>query len=85
MERFDPEAVDLAAVAEHLHATVGPSVAGSVVGRTVLRDAVIVQLRCSQLEAELVVDTMIGRGFLVAAQVGQGLDGWRVRPPRPSA
>ena len=37
---------------------------GEVVGRTVLRDAVAHHLRCSQLRAEMVVDTLIARGFI---------------------
>ena len=65
MERFDPESTDLAALAAHLREVVGPSVEGSVVGRTQLRDAVVRHLACSQLEGERLVDTMIGRGYII--------------------
>lgn len=64
MERFSPQAVDLAAVARMLVDTCGPTVAGAVIGRTRFRDEVVCFLGCSQLEAEQVVDTMVGRGFL---------------------
>jgi hypothetical protein len=39
--------------------------AGSLAGRTAFRDAVVEVLRCSELEAELIVDTLVARGFLV--------------------
>ena len=42
----------------------GAAPEGFVRGRTVLRDTVVASLGCSELEAEEVVDTMIGRGFL---------------------
>jgi hypothetical protein len=62
---FDPERIDLAVVARHLKAAFEQiPIEGYVVGRTRLRDAVAAHLRCSQLEAEQVVDTMIGRGFI---------------------
>jgi len=37
--------------------------AGFVVGRTAIRDAVAAHLACSQLEAETIVDTLVGRGL----------------------
>lgn len=45
---------------------------GRVVGRTVLRDAVAGRLGCSQLEAEQLVDTLIGRGYLRFEAGGEG-------------
>jgi hypothetical protein len=62
---FDVEQVDLAALATELRRTFqGSAVAGYVRGRTALRDAVVAQLACSEVEAEQLVETMIGRGFL---------------------
>jgi hypothetical protein len=57
--------VDLAELARHLKrvfTTDAPR--GYVVGRTLVRDAVVLKLECSQLEAEELVDTMVARGFL---------------------
>jgi hypothetical protein len=36
---------------------------GYLDGRTALRDAVVEELRCSELEAEEIVDTLVARGF----------------------
>lgn len=47
-----------------LRETCGPSLMGAIVGRTRFRDEVARHLGCSKLEAETLVDTMIGRGFL---------------------
>lgn len=59
------EHVDLAAVAAMLDGQLGGRGSeGFVRGRTVLRDAVMRHLACSALEAEELVDTMVGRGFL---------------------
>lgn len=81
MTYFDPEAVDLATVALHLRATVGTAVIGEVVGRTRLRDVVAHHLNCSQLDAERIVDTMIGRGFVVREHTPDGQDSWLIRTP----
>jgi myo-inositol catabolism protein IolC len=75
MSSIDLENIDLAEVSAHLRAACGPVVEGAVVGRTVLRDAVVAHLGCSELEGEEMVDTMIGRGFLV----------WREEPGGPAA
>jgi len=37
---------------------------GYLNGRTALRDAVADELRCSDLEAEELVDTLVARGFV---------------------
>ena len=37
---------------------------GYLDGRTVLRDAVVDELGCSDLEAEELVDTLVARGFV---------------------
>lgn len=77
IRRFDPEEIDLAAVARELRATLGAPIEGAIVGRTVVRDAVAQQLQCSLLEAEQLVDTMIGRGFLIPTETSGGLTVWR--------
>ena len=61
---LDLESLDLAVLAAVLSSACRPPIEGAVVGRTRLRDEVARHLGCSQLEAELVVDTMIGRGFI---------------------
>ena len=76
MERFDPESTDLAALVTHLRQAIGSSLPGSVVGRTEIRDEVARYLQCSQLEAERLVDTMVGRGFLVLHREQDGLEYW---------
>lgn len=74
--RFDPESVDLAALRAALETSCGAFVEGEVVGRTRLRDEVLLQLACSVLEAERVVDTMVGRGFLRRQTSRDGRTGW---------
>jgi hypothetical protein len=73
---FNPEAVDLASVRDFLHDRCGSFVEGDVVGRTRLRDEVSRQLGCSELEAERLVDTMVGRGFLERQVLADGRTGW---------
>jgi hypothetical protein len=87
---FRPEDIDLAEVADGLRRTFGDrGPTGYLPGRTAFRDALVVQLECSQLEAELVVDTMIARGFLryegdPTAKVDE-LEQWIIsRWPQPS-
>jgi hypothetical protein len=63
-QSLDPEQIDLADLAALLRRTCGGSVLGAVVGRTRLRDEIVHHLGCSQLEGEMLVDTMIGRGFI---------------------
>ena len=59
------EELDLATVAAMLQRELGgQGPEGFVRGRTVLRDLVMRAQACSALEAEELVDTMIGRGFL---------------------
>ncbi len=85
---FIPEEVDLAQLADALRRTFAnyPPV-GYLPGRTALRDAVVDELKCSQLEAEQLIDTMISHGFLVyrgepAARV-EDLEPWIItRDPR---
>lgn len=62
---FSPEDIDLADLAESLERELGGRApVGYVEGKTALRDLVVQLLRCSELEAEKVVDTMDARGFL---------------------
>jgi len=77
--RLVAEEVDLGELARVLRAACGASVVGVVVGRTLLRDEVARHVGCSQLEAETLVDTMVGRGFLVRTDDGQG--GWLIAGP----
>jgi hypothetical protein len=48
-------------------------------GRTLLRDAVVEHLGCSQLAGEQIIDTMVGRGFLAQERLESGLVIWRFR------
>jgi alkylhydroperoxidase family enzyme len=76
--RFDPEQVDLAETTERLRALCGSVVQGAIVGRTLLRDAVVEELRCSELEAEALIDTLIARGFVVRREsIGDAVE-WTV-------
>ncbi len=75
-DRFDPESVDLAALRSALEARCGAFVEGEVVGRTALRDEVAQQVGCSVLDAERLVDTMVGRGFLRRQVTSDGRTGW---------
>lgn len=76
MAPFDPESVDLAALAAHLNQFVGAATAGAVAGRTRLRDEVVRHLGCSQLEGERIVDTMVGRRFLLQKKEQDGREYW---------
>jgi hypothetical protein len=77
---MDVEQVDLAVVAAFLQRRLGPRpIEGFVPGRTLMRDAVVTELSCSVLEAEALIDTMIGRGFLRFAGAESDLDGtWTI-------
>lgn len=59
------EEIDLAALAAALEVVFSAGIViGYVQGRTAIRDAVVAHLSCSELEAEMLVDTMVSRGFL---------------------
>ena len=80
----DIEQTDLAGLARHLRdAFRGIAIEGFVVGRTRLRDATAEHLRCSQAEAERLVETMIARGLLAFEREldGAGPGGWRIQVP----
>lgn len=73
------EDVDLAELTRALRAAVGThSLEGAVVGRTALRDATASHLGCSDLEAERLVDTLVGRGFLRLERSPEGREVWRL-------
>lgn len=77
-ERIDPESVDLAELARVVRARCGPALPGEVVGKTRIRDEVMAHLECSELEAELLVDTMVGRGFAKRSEQPDGLVVWEI-------
>jgi hypothetical protein len=63
--RLPIEEVDLAELTASLRSRfAGAAPAGYLVGRTALRDAVTLELQCSELEAEEIVDTLVARGFV---------------------
>jgi hypothetical protein len=76
--QLDPESIDLATLSASLRRACGPALAGAVVGRTRIRDEVVHQLCCSELEGELLVDTMIGRGFIRRREHSGGQIEWLI-------
>lgn len=65
MMPLDPESVDLAQLCQRLRRIFdGGAIEGYTDGRTAIRDALMEQMKCSALEAEDLVETMIGRGYL---------------------
>lgn len=64
MDRLDPESIDLLALTKHLARVFSGGAQGYVVGRTRLRDAVVGRLRCSELQGEELVDTLIMRHLI---------------------
>ena len=75
---FDPESIDLAELTRMLRERCGSSVEGSLVGRTRLRDEVVRELGCSELEGEELVDTMIGRRFIVKQRLVENAVEWLI-------
>lgn len=64
---FYPESIDLLVVTARLTARESGSLdnlEGYLEGKTHLRDALVSDLGCSELEAEQVVDTLVARGFV---------------------
>jgi len=79
---FDPEQVDLAALAAHVaDRLAGERVEGYVVGRTQLRDVVAEQLGCSLLAAEQLVDTMVARRFFTFEDAPDSMGIWVAQVP----
>jgi hypothetical protein len=58
----DVDLADLTTAVRRRFAGAGP--VGYLAGRTALRDAVLLELGCSDLEAETIVDTLVDRGFV---------------------
>jgi hypothetical protein len=59
------EDVDLAELTQAVRGRFsGAAPVGYLDGRTALRDAVTLELGCSDLEAETIVDTPVARGFV---------------------
>lgn len=79
--QLDVESVDLAQLAQSLRKVGSEALVGEVVGRTVMRDMVVDLLGCSELEAENLVETMIGRGIIVrrADERGDGVVEWQIQ------
>jgi hypothetical protein len=63
---LDPTSVDLLTLTGNLARLLEAKVLrrGYLSGKTVLRDAVMSLLACSELEAEQIVDTLEARGFV---------------------
>lgn len=60
-----PEELDLQDIVESLRRNLGPSeVVGYLRGKSVMRDILVQEKRCSELEAEELIDTLEVRGFL---------------------
>jgi len=80
---MDFEQIDLAALAATLeHRLRGRPLDGFVRGRTELRDAAAERLGCSLLEAETLVELLVGRGFLRFlgdATSAEGAGRWTLR------
>lgn len=77
--RLDPEEIDLAELAATLDSQFSRPPLGYLEGRTVARDVVVDLLRCSELEAENIVETLVSRGFLRFHEEETG-GLWRVDP-----
>ncbi len=74
--------VDLRDLALHLQRAFGSSEpVGAVVGRTQLRDAVVIKLECSQLQAEELVDSMVAEDLLIFEGEPGEPGVWHIRPP----
>lgn len=81
---LDPEALDLLTLTRTLHGQVprGLLPAAYLEGKTALRDLVVSHLRCSELEAEQIVDTLVSRGFVQFQSSPESEVGgvWRFHP-----
>ncbi|CAN5652458.1 hypothetical protein BH09MYX1_BH09MYX1_27500 [soil metagenome] len=71
--------IDLAELAGVLQKLPASAREGRLVGKTALRDEVARHLRCSQAEAERLVDMMEGRGIVSLSHDAGGLEIWVVR------
>jgi hypothetical protein len=78
MTTLDVEQVDLAALVEAIRRCFDSDLAGTLLGRTLMRDVVAAHLGCSALEAEQLVDTMIAQGLARLERDDEGRDVWRL-------
>lgn len=79
MGTLNVEEVDLAAVTERIRRrTGGELLQPELAGRTTMRDMVADDLRCSLLEAETIVDTLVARGFVRSTHDSDGRALWRI-------
>ena len=78
---LDPTSVDLLTLSRRLIETLGTATLseGQLEGKTVLRNAVVALLNCSELEAENIVDTLAARGFARYSST----EGWQLQPVPP--
>jgi hypothetical protein len=76
MSTLDVEAVDLEELASVIERS-GGVFEGAIAGRSSVRDVVAAHLDCSMLEAETLVDTLVGRGFLRLVRDDDGRQIWR--------
>lgn len=77
MAKLDVEQIDLADLAAVLRPH-EPELAGSLDGRSRMRDIVALHLECSMLEAEELVDTLVSQGFAHLEHDPEGREGWRL-------
>lgn len=78
MATLDIEQVDLAALVEAIRSRLAAPIAGAVIGRTQMRDVVAEDLRCSLLEAEQLVDTLIAAGLARLERDCDGREVWHL-------
>ena len=78
MAKLDVESVDLAKLVDIVRECDPAALMGAIAGRTTMRDAIAAELGCSLLEAEELVDTMVGRNFLRLERAEGGIDRWMV-------
>ena len=76
MTTLNVETVDLSELVSAVGQRVDSPLEGGVVGRTQIRDLVAAHLGCSLLEAEQLVDTMVGRGFARLEREPDGREFW---------
>jgi hypothetical protein len=84
---LDVEAIDLLSLSQRLSELLPEDsvLENYMEGKTRLRDLVVLELGCSALEAEQIVDTMVSRGFLHfrAAPESEARGGvWAIRTER---
>ena len=84
MDPFDPDQLDLPNLVRELVADMGLRTAeGYVVGKTKIRDAVTQRLRCSQLNSEQLVDTLVAQGLMYFVRDPEAISpGYWVLEPR---